>query len=303
VVSGLPESVVRALGTLAGHRTTADLLDELGPDPTGRAALRELLAALAARGLVQDAETTPTPGRLLGEETAGRHPATRGEMSVAVHGEGRLAVAIGCLLAGAGVGRLHIAAGGTVRPEDTGAGYLTEDVGRDRSDAAADALRRVHATVRTGRFDSRGRPDLVLLTDAVVPDPELLSLLTGDSQPHLTVRVRDGVGIVGPLVVPGFTSCLRCADLHRARVDGCWPRIATQLAGRTQLADVACTQATAGFAAAQALDALGWSRNAHARPATWNASVEIDPFSATTAHRAWPPHPECPCRNMRRRAG
>jgi hypothetical protein len=26
--------------------------------------------------------------------------------------------------------------------------------------------------------------------------------------PHLAVRVRDGTGLVGPLVIPGVTSCL-----------------------------------------------------------------------------------------------
>jgi bacteriocin biosynthesis cyclodehydratase domain-containing protein len=158
----------------------------------------------------------------------------------------------------------------------------------------------VDAGVRTQRFHARHRPDLVLLTDAVVPDQDLVGLLTGDAVPHLTVHVRDGIGVVGPLVVPGFTSCLRCADLRRSQVDHCWPRIATQLAGRPQLADLACTQATAAFAAAQALDALGWSRSAHVRPATWNASVEIDPISTATHHRRWPPHPACPCRGVRR---
>ena len=27
---------------------------------------------------------------------------------------------------------------------------------------------------------------------------------------HLPVRVRDGTGLVGPLVIPGQTSCLGC---------------------------------------------------------------------------------------------
>jgi hypothetical protein len=29
-----------------------------------------------------------------------------------------------------------------------------------------------------------------------------------DDLPHLAVRVRDGIGLVGPLVIPGVTSCL-----------------------------------------------------------------------------------------------
>jgi bacteriocin biosynthesis cyclodehydratase domain-containing protein len=302
VVTGLPEPVVRAAGTLAGHRTTAELLAEVGPDPAGRAALRDLLSGLTAKGLLRDAATAaPVPSRLLGEESARRSdPAGRANLAVAVHGDGRLAVASACLLATAGVGRVHVTAEGRVRPEDVGLGYRDDDVGRERRVAAADAVRRMDATVRTGRFNARRRPDLVLLTDAVVPDPALVGMLTADAVPYLVVHVRDGVGVVGPLVVPGLTGCLRCADLRRAQSDRCWPGIAAQLAGRPQLADLACTQATASFAAAQALEALRWSRSASTRPATWNATVEIDPVSATTHHRAWPPHPACPCRGVRR---
>jgi bacteriocin biosynthesis cyclodehydratase domain-containing protein len=305
VVSGLPESVVGAIaGRLTGHRTTADLLHEIGPDPAGRSALRDLLTGLAARGLLEDLPAAPKPGRLAGEEVSAVRPQARGELRVAVHGDGRLAVSVACLLAAAGVGWVNVTAGGRVRPQDTGTGYLADDVGKERAAAAHAAVARVDGSVRTDRLTLRQRPDLVLLTDAVVPDPELVARLTGQRVPHLSTHLRDGIGVVGPLVIPGLTSCLRCADLLRAQADGCWPGIATQLAGRPQLADLACTQATAAFAVAQALavlTALRWSPNAHKRPATWNASVEIDPGSAATHHRDWPPHPSCPCRDLRRR--
>lgn len=35
--------------------------------------------------------------------------------------------------------------------------------------------------------------------------------------------------LVGPLVIPGRTSCLQCADLHRTDRDAAWPAVATQL--------------------------------------------------------------------------
>jgi hypothetical protein len=308
VISGLPEPVIAvAAGQLTGHRTAADLLDEVGTDPA-REALADLLSGLAARGLVQDAAGAPVPARLRGEEIArvGRaawQPVTRDAAAVAVYGDGRLAISLACLLAGAGVGWVHVAAGGAVQPEDVGTGYLAEDVGRARSEAARDAVLRAGGSVRTGAFDARRRPDLVVLADAVVPEPDLVNLLVADAVPHLVVHVRDGVGVVGPLVVPGVTSCLRCADLCRAQVDRCWPRIAAQLAGRPQLADLACTQATTGFAAAQALEALHWSRSAHSRPVTWNASVEIDPMAARINYRRWPSHPACPCRGVRQACG
>ena len=36
-------------------------------------------------------------------------------------------------------------------------------------------------------------------------------------------------GVVGPLVIPGLTSCLRCADLHRRDRDPAWHALAVQL--------------------------------------------------------------------------
>lgn len=136
------------------------------------------------------------------------------------------------------------------------------------------------------------RPELALLTDAVVPAPEVVDELVRDGINHLPVRVRDGVGIVGPLVVPGRSSCLRCADLHRAGRDDSWPRVASQLVGRVQQADLGSVQACAALAAAQALRLLSPSDQA---PPAWNATLEIDFFDGKIRHRDWPPHTGCGC--------
>jgi 2,4-dienoyl-CoA reductase-like NADH-dependent reductase (Old Yellow Enzyme family) len=50
--------------------------------------------------------------------------------------------------------------------------------------------------------------DLVVLSDNLVADPRMLRDLHSQGVAHLAVRVRDGTGLVGPLVVPGLTSCL-----------------------------------------------------------------------------------------------
>jgi bacteriocin biosynthesis cyclodehydratase domain-containing protein len=292
VIADLPESVITAVTRLTGQVTSEALLAEVGADAD---VLRALLCQLEARGLVEEADVT-IPNRLLAE----RAPDLRTTAAVAVHGEGRLAVSIACLLATAGVGWVHVAAKGSVLPEDVGTGYLADDVGRPRAYAAMDAVRRASSSVKIGRFTARRRPDIVVLTDAVVPDPELVDVLVATQVPHLPVHIRDGVGIVGPLVVPGMTSCLRCADLRRSQIDGCWPGIAAQLAGRPQPADLACTQATAALAAGQVLETLSWSRSAHPRPRTWNTTVEIDLAAAQTQYRGWQPHSACPCQTARR---
>ena len=58
-----------------------------------------------------------------------------------------------------------------------------------------------HATV------SHAAVDLVV-SDYLVADPRMVRDLHSQGVPHLPVRVRDGTGLVGPLVIPGVTSCL-----------------------------------------------------------------------------------------------
>jgi len=304
VVDGLSDTVVAAAQRLTGHRTTDDLLTSLAPADHNEFA--QLLGTLLDQGFLEDA--TDSPAHLAGESSTAAiralrgddHPIERTGLAISIHGDGRLAVTIACLLAGAGVGWVHVSAAGTVQPEDTGTGYLPDDVGTPRHVAARRAVRRVDPTVRTAQFDSARCPDLVVLADALVPRPEQIDVLTAAAVPHLLVRIRDTVGIVGPLVVPGLTSCLRCADLHRCDRDECWPQLAAQLAGQTQLSDVAGTHATAAFAATQAFHAATWLRGWSDQPATCEVSVELDLLTATARHRGWSAHAACPCGAARR---
>jgi hypothetical protein len=59
-----------------------------------------------------------------------------------------------------------------------------------------------HATV------SPTAVDLVVLSDYLVADPRMVRDLHSQGVPHLAVRVRDGTGLVGPLVIPDVTSGL-----------------------------------------------------------------------------------------------
>ncbi|HEY0806218.1 MAG TPA: TOMM precursor leader peptide-binding protein [Pseudonocardiaceae bacterium] len=309
VVSGLPEPVAALLHELDGRQTTEELLARAGPhEPI----LRQTLAGLASTGLLQDAAAaTPTvggPGRLAADRTAWalrsgldhtsvdrrREPAV-----VVIYGSGRIAVALATLLAASGLGWVHTVAEGVVQPEDTGTGYLDEDIGQPRADAVARAVRRTTPETRTTRPDPGQRPDLVILADAVVPDPQLQANLARTGRPHLVVHAAEGTGVVGPLVVPGRTSCLHCVDLHNTDTDPCWPALAAQLAAHPQPADLASVQATAAFAAGQALCFLHGGQHGVAADDTtlpvWGAAVEIDVFTARSTRVTWPPHPRCPC--------
>jgi hypothetical protein len=137
------------------------------------------------------------------------------------------------------------------------------------------------------------RPDLVVLVG--VPDPQVGERLVADGLPHLVAAGGEAIGVVGPLVVPGRTACLRCLDLTRAELDPAWPLILAQLAGR-QANPPACgavlTASVAAQAAAQAL--LFVDRPGRAGPA-WNGTLELEMPGWQWRRRTWPPRPDCIC--------
>lgn len=138
--------------------------------------------------------------------------------------------------------------------------------------------------------------ELAVLAATLVPDPVLVNGLMASRTPHLAVRVREGVGIVGPLVLPGRTSCLNCADLHRSDQDPAWPGIAAQLAGKPASSDVLFASGTAALAVAQVLESLTYLRSPdQAPPPVLNATVELDLMTGVAERRSWYPHPDCQC--------
>ena len=109
------------------------------------------------------------------------------------------------------------------------------------------------------------------------------------------MRLVDGLGLVGPLVLPGRTACLRCLDLHLAAADPCWPTVAAALVGLVGTAGPATVAATAALAAEQALTALDASAAAGPPPPTLDGVLELDTRRGGLRRRHWPPHPGCSC--------
>ena len=138
--------------------------------------------------------------------------------------------------------------------------------------------------------------DLVVLSDNLVADPRMLRDLHNQGVAHLAVRVRDGTGLVGPLVVPGVTSCLGCADLHRRDRDAAWPAVAAQLRDTVGVADRATLLATAALALSQVNRVIGAIRGSNSDPPTsLNATLEFDVHAGSIVVRQWPKHPLCSC--------
>jgi len=138
--------------------------------------------------------------------------------------------------------------------------------------------------------------DLVVLSDNLVTDPRMLRDLHSHGVAHLAVRVRDGTGLVGPLVVPGITSCLDCADLHRRDRDAAWPAVAAQLRDTVGVADRATVLATAALALSQVNRVIGAVRGSNpAPPQALSATLEFDVHAGSIVVRQWPKHPLCAC--------
>lgn len=73
-------------------------------------------------------------------------------------------------------------------------------------------------------------PHLTVLTDAPHPDVPADFDHPAMSGPHLFVAAYGARAVVGPLVLPGRTGCLRCRHLHRRDADPSWPVVAVQWA-------------------------------------------------------------------------
>lgn len=146
---------------------------------------------------------------------------------------------------------------------------------------------------------------LVVLADDVVTDPRLVSDLVRCGLPHLSVRIRDGNGVVGPLVLPGRSSCLRCADIIRSELDPHWLHLSAQLLGSAGHAESAMIHASVALALAEIDAALGAldlpgveDLPSAATAASLSSTLEIAlrPYRITT--RRWPRQISCSCQYL-----
>jgi bacteriocin biosynthesis cyclodehydratase domain-containing protein len=303
VIEGLSAGQADVVSRLDGRHGTDELLARAAAAGSDHAATLRLLDELAAARLIGPADRADHPPQALAADAAtwglrtgrraGELLARRAAATVQVHGNGRIAIGVATLLAAAGVGAVLVSATGRVGGQDIGTGYLPRDVGQPRGACAAHAVHRAR-TVAAPELPP-DLPDVVVLADSAVWDPSLALRLTGERLPHLAVHAREASVVVGPLVLPGRTSCLRCADLHRTDADPCWPRLATQLATLPAVAELACAQVAAGMAAEQVLALLTGRGEAPDEPPATETTFELDPLHGTLVRRRWPPHPRCGC--------
>ncbi|MGO3328388.1 hypothetical protein [Gordonia sp. (in: high G+C Gram-positive bacteria)] len=159
----------------------------------------------------------------------------------------------------------------------------------DVATALSDALRRAGVHVD----DADGGSGLVVVADQPIPDPAMVADLMASGTPHLSVHLRDGVGVIGPLVLPGSSTCLRCIDMYRADLDPQWPVLAALMSGVAGYASPAVLQATVAIACTQ-IDEVTAAAPC-GMPGTVGRTFEFADRPSRLSSHVVAPHTRCMC--------
>lgn len=269
IVASVSRAHIEWMTRLDGLRTTEQVEDELVL-PVSEA--RRLLRSMRAAGALEDASRIPNSVRWSAQED--RDDAA-GRFGALLRSTRDLDAAYTAM-----------AARDLVRVVVLGDRSLAEEV--------RDAL---------GAAGLRSCPNQRQATVAVLADshhPDVPAHFDHDLQdlPHVHLGVLGERAVVGPFVVPGLTSCLRCAHLHRRDRDSAWPILAVQWA--QVVPALACPPIDPLLVRLAVTNALllvrTWSELPDA-PDRWaNRALEL---RLPEGHATWidrPPHPLCGCR-------
>ena len=296
------------LRLLDGSRDRMQVLDaarDLGMDPEMADRVLSLLAAgealddipastydtLSAALRARLAPELATASLAHGDADGGaRTLARRQAACVRVHGASRAGLRIAALLTSAGIGL--VVSSGQARAQPGQANRPAAPGPPPGPEPLAG-----HSTGRSAAPRTRPRrPSLVILADSHRRD--LPAALSRDQVPHLAASASEAIGVVGPLVLPGRSACLRCLDLTRAERDPAWPLILAQLAGHAGADPPACDAVLAAMVAAQATaQALAFIDRGPAAVAVISGTLELVLPDWQWRRRTWRPHHECGCRS------
>jgi len=320
VVGDIDDGLARWLEQLDGSREFADALSVATDCGVELPKARAVLELLAEGGAIEDGaadravlrELSSAERERLAPDLAAlsvRDDAVDGgaaaltrrrARAVTIYGAGRVGASIAALLAAAGIGYIRVRDQGLTRPADLApAGITFDQLDRRRDTAAARAARRAAPSVTAALRPGRSDPDLAIVSPAGAFERAACDRLAESAVPHLYAGVRELVGVVGPLVLPGRSSCLRCHDLHRSDRDPSWPRIAAQIAaterGRQAVhapapCDIILATVVAAHAALHALVYLDGGV-----PPIVDGTIEIGLPTGRSRRRSWSAHPACSC--------
>jgi bacteriocin biosynthesis cyclodehydratase domain-containing protein len=293
-LSGMGEAA-SIIGLLDGSRDRDQVIAAAAGDGVPASVTERVLALLAAGGALDDfpastlrALPPPLRARLepeLATTSLARRDGDGGARTIArrraavvwIEGDRPIGRAVARIMSASGIGQIR-----TLRAP-------ANDLASSARQPAADG----HARQQRRPAGLPFRPDLVVLVGNGTADRA--AQLARDGIAHLAVMASEAIGIVGPLVVPGKTACLRCLDYVRAGNDPAWPLILAQIRSRRPApaaCDAVLTAAVAAQTAAQALCAI---ETAPLASAAANGTLELVLPDWRWQRRTWPPHPACPC--------
>lgn len=177
-----------------------------------------------------------------------------------------------------------------------GAGAVSRPLQRLLSDAGVGEVG-TWGVDDTGALDRtrQGEPDLAVLADDHEPPADLTERLMRAGLPHLVAGMRGDTGVVGPLVLPGATPCLRCVDLTRRQHDREWAGVREQVSRpqRPVLAAPCAATVTTAVAALAAAEVLAQVEGRET--ATTGATASLTLAAPVPSLRGWPVQPACGC--------
>jgi bacteriocin biosynthesis cyclodehydratase domain-containing protein len=145
------------------------------------------------------------------------------------------------------------------------------------------------------------QPDLIVLVGH--PGPAEVAELQRQRRAHLAVGVSEAIAVVGPLVRPGRTACLRCLDHARAERDPAWPLILAQLPADRMDATAGDAVLATAVAAQAAAQAVAFADRSELAAATANGTLELALPDWQWRRRTWRPHQACTCGSWASAAG
>ncbi|WP_372697946.1 TOMM precursor leader peptide-binding protein [Arthrobacter sp. JSM 101049] len=228
--------------------------------------------------------------------SAGQLVRNRSRSTARIWGLGRCGQAIAALLAASGIGALYLHDDLPVQAGDIGAGPLRiADLGKARTVAVAHRLGQQWPRTRLARWepapDDSGLGAQVSIVTACDTLPERVAdHLAATRIPHLPVLFGPSWARIGPLVIPGLTTCLDCADTDDVR-SADLPRTAGSPRSGSSTAELAMSATAAGLATMQVMMLLDGVNV----PSTADAVLTVD-LSTGGVHRIpVEPHPGCTC--------
>lgn len=214
----------------------------------------------------------------------------RGDATIEVRGSGAVASQLAALLVAAGVGHVHQTPDRPLRTEDVLPPLPPSSSAGDDRQRLAERLSGISERTRVFPIPSHQPTSLVILAGDGPPEPTDAKPLVDSSTPHLAAWAGAAGAVVGPMVLPGRSSCLWCAELVRADADPDWPLVRRAIREQPVPAPVVHAVAAAVLAAAQALELVEGVQP----PGSIDGTFEWD-ARTPLRRRSWQRHPRCGC--------